>query len=322
MKNMKLRIKSALILLAILLPFLLITYLGKISGKIIGFSFFAVISSWATYEVLSHSILKRWENIFIAILVVLIWILPLDWFNATSSDPGAFIHLTSKTGLNITELTDQIKNAVFFKYDSLTTFRFLQTILIVLIISIIYLVNLFFQKQNYKQFLISYLVALFATWFIPLSLKALFIYNASSLYFVFAIISIPVITDTTAYIGGSLFGRKIIKRGMAPKISPKKSWEGGFIGFIFGALFVFITMYLGKLTNNVTFTIFTNWKQLVVGIFLLPFISIIGDLAFSLIKRLYNIKDFSNLIPGHGGYMDRFDSTSFVVVATSAILFI
>ncbi|CRH45716.1 Uncharacterised protein [Mycoplasmopsis arginini] len=59
MKNMKLRIKSALILLAILLPFLLITYLGKISGKIIGFSFFAVISSWATYEVLSHSILKR-----------------------------------------------------------------------------------------------------------------------------------------------------------------------------------------------------------------------------------------------------------------------
>ncbi|CRH46803.1 Uncharacterised protein [Chlamydia trachomatis] len=65
--------------------------------------------------------------------------------------------------MNITELTDQIKNAVFFKYDSLTTFRFLQTILIVLIISIIYLVNLFFQKQNYKQFLISYLVALFAT---------------------------------------------------------------------------------------------------------------------------------------------------------------
>lgn len=322
MKNIKLRVKSAIILFAILIPFLFTTYFGKTSGKIIGISFFSVISVWATYEVLSHSILKRWENIFLSIISILIWAFPLDWYANNPSDVNTFVSMAQKTGFNIFELTQQIKKTIFFGYNQIANFGLIQFSLILTIISLFYLVNLFLLKRTFKEFIISYIVAVFATWFIPLSFKALFLYNSASLYFVFAVVSIPVITDSTAYIGGSLFGRKLIKVGMAPKISPKKSWEGGFIGFAFGSLFVFITMYLGFLTNNQTFTIFTNWKQLVVGMFLLPFVSIIGDLVFSLIKRLYGIKDFSNLIPGHGGYMDRFDSTSFVVIATSAILFI
>ncbi|BAP39397.1 phosphatidate cytidylyltransferase [Metamycoplasma canadense] len=322
MKNISQRIKSALILLTILLPFLFITYYGKISGKIIGISFFTLISVWATYEVLSHSILARWQNILISILSILIWAFPLDWFSNNTQSNNIFIHNANKIGFNIEELILQLKKAVFFSEDSLTSFKALSVICLVTLISLIYLFNLFFTKKSLKEFIVSYIVAIFSTIFIPISFKTLFLYNSASLYFIFAIISIPVVTDTSAYIGGSLFGRKIIKVGMAPKISPKKSWEGGFIGFIFGSLFVFITMYLGKLTNNLQFIIFSNWKQLLVGIILLPFISIIGDLAFSLIKRLYGVKDFSNLIPGHGGFMDRFDSSSFVVIGVSVILLI
>ncbi|MGX9357606.1 phosphatidate cytidylyltransferase [Mycoplasma sp. 773] len=321
MKNIKLRIKSAMILALILLPFLFITYFGKTPGKVIGFSFFAIISAWATYEVLSHNILKRWENILIAILTVLVWAFPLDWFSA-QPEHSNFIGLAKTTGSNILIVTKQIKKSIFFGYDSLSKFRALQLLLIILFITCIFLVNLFITKTIKRDFIFSYFIAIFSTWFIPLAFKSLFIYNAANLYFVFAIIIIPVITDTMAYVGGSLFGKKLIKRGMAPKISPKKSWEGAFVGFIFGSIFVFITMYLGHITQNKTFSIFTNWKQLIAGIFLLPFISILGDLVFSLIKRLYRIKDFSNLIPGHGGFMDRFDSTSFVVIMTSIILFI
>lgn len=330
MKNIKQRIKSAVILLAILIPFLLIVYFGKIAGKVIGVSFYAIITTWAVYEVLSHSVLKKWQNVLIAILSSVIWMMPFDWYQIpvntanipNQEDSSSFLYLAKHTGISITEVAIQIKKAIFFSTDTLTNFRALQISIIIIFISLIYLINLFVLKKPIKQKMISYFIAIFATWFIPLSFKTLFIYNASSLYFLFAIIIIPVVTDSFAYFGGSLLGKKLIKVGFAPKISPKKSWEGVFIGFLFGALFVFITMYLGHLTNNQKFVIFKNWKQLLAGIFLLPTVSIIGDLAFSGIKRLYEIKDFSNLIPGHGGYMDRFDSTSFVVLMTSAILFI
>ncbi|AZZ65600.1 phosphatidate cytidylyltransferase [Metamycoplasma phocicerebrale] len=324
MKNIRTRIKSALILFFTIIPFFFITYFGRTPGKIIGLSFFAFLSAWATYEVLSHSVLQRWENIIITLLTTLIWAMPLDWYNA--QDPNnIFIKQGNAVGLNINLFIEQIKHVIFFGKDTLTNFAALQIISITTIISIIYFINIFVIKEakdKIKKIMISYFVAIFATIFIPIAFKALFIYNWANLYFIFAVFSIPIVTDTSAYLGGSILGRKIIKIGMAPKISPKKSWEGGIIGFLFGALFVFITMYLGKLTNNGAFTIFTNWKQLLAGVILLPVVSIVGDLAFSLIKRLYDIKDFSNLIPGHGGFMDRFDSLSFVVVITSSILLI
>lgn len=120
-------------------------------------------------------------------------------------------------------------------------------------------------------------------------------------YFMFMIL-IPIITDTFAYIGGSMIGKH-----KATKISPKKSWEGYIIGSLMGTFIM--TIYYITLINNQS-----NLFIVIIIIFLLTVIGQIGDLFFSAIKRQYEIKDFANLIPGHGGILDRIDSLVFVAI--------
>lgn len=109
-------------------------------------------------------------------------------------------------------------------------------------------------------------------------------------------------TDSLAYFGGSSFGR----HRLAPRVSPKKSWEGAIAGF-FGGI-------LGALFGRWLFGIDTFGMMeisafgAVVGI-----LGQIGDLAESMVKRDAGIKDSSSLIPGHGGVLDRFDSFLFTL---------
>ena len=87
---------------------------------------------------------------------------------------------------------------------------------------------------------------------------------------------------------------------MNPRISPKKSWEG----FVGGIVFGFI------LSLAVSFSYISNLNP-VLNTFLCllcPVIAELGDLCFSAIKRHFKVKDFSNLLPGHGGVLDRVDS--------------
>lgn len=114
------------------------------------------------------------------------------------------------------------------------------------------------------------------------------------------------ITDTFALFTGIKFG----KHKLAPKISPKKSVEGA-VGGVVGAL----------LSNVVLWFIFDRfvfderfiplWAAMLLSV-VLSLSSMLGDISASVIKRNNGAKDFSNLIPGHGGIMDRFDSFSFV----------
>ena len=122
-------------------------------------------------------------------------------------------------------------------------------------------------------------------------------------YFLY-IISITIFTDTFAFIVGMLIG----KHKCAKLISPNKSWEGCIGGSIFGtaiAVMVYLMVVRGP----------ANLFALIGITFLLSIIAQIGDLFFSSIKRAYKIKDFSNLIPGHGGMLDRLDSLIFEVIA-------
>lgn len=115
-------------------------------------------------------------------------------------------------------------------------------------------------------------------------------------------------TDIFAYFVGSKLG----KHKLCPKISPKKSVEGA-IGGILGAVIVCEILLL--VFNKYVFTEpgkLSYIAVLVVSI-ILSVAGMFGDLAASTIKRNFGIKDFGNLLPGHGGIMDRFDSLLFIM---------
>lgn len=115
--------------------------------------------------------------------------------------------------------------------------------------------------------------------------------------------------DTCAYLVGVMFG----KHKMAPVLSPKKSIEGGIGGVLGAALlgFIYAVIFSDKLSIDNADIIFP--VVCAAG----GIISQIGDLTASGIKRNHDIKDYSKLIPGHGGILDRFDS----VIITAPIIY-
>lgn len=106
--------------------------------------------------------------------------------------------------------------------------------------------------------------------------------------------------DTGAYFIGSKFG----KHKLIPDVSPKKSVEGAVGGLIAS---VILNLLYGLLTD-LALGVSVNYISLAILGLILPVVAMIGDLIASLIKREYGIKDYSNILPGHGGIMDRFDS--------------
>ncbi|MEI6020450.1 MAG: phosphatidate cytidylyltransferase [Bacteroidota bacterium] len=105
--------------------------------------------------------------------------------------------------------------------------------------------------------------------------------------------------DTFAYIGGSLIG----KHKMIARISPGKTWEGTIIGIVIAFALSFTFKYF------LTIPFPAIWP--VLGL-LVPVLATLGDLVESLLKRKAGIKDSGQLMPGHGGALDRFDSIIFV----------
>jgi phosphatidate cytidylyltransferase len=105
--------------------------------------------------------------------------------------------------------------------------------------------------------------------------------------------------DTFAYLTGIKFG----KHKIMPSVSPKKSWEGFFGGFIFTLLATYFSTYFFQ-------SVFQSVKE--IHLFLIsitiPFTATLGDFIESYYKRQAGVKDSSNLIPGHGGMLDRMDA--------------
>ena len=117
-----------------------------------------------------------------------------------------------------------------------------------------------------------------------------------SYVFLLALFVLIWANDTFAYLAGSTFG----KHKMFERISPKKSWEG-FVGGLIGALVVaFVFSYFSETRLNML-----QWFGFaaIVVIF-----GTLGDLLESLMKRTIGVKDSGNIMPGHGGFLDRFDS--------------
>lgn len=121
------------------------------------------------------------------------------------------------------------------------------------------------------------------------------------------VLCVSWLADTGALFAGKLFGR----HKLAPKISPKKTVEGVIGGFVFSMAMVSLIAYL--LTGPLHITdLKVHWINLLVITAISCVISVIGDLSFSIIKRYFDVKDYGNIMPGHGGVLDRFDSVIFV----------
>ncbi len=113
-----------------------------------------------------------------------------------------------------------------------------------------------------------------------------------------------VVCDSAALFGGMRFGR----HKLAPLVSPKKTWEGAVCGSLSSLAVGLLLWLLFRLLSSPV----PLWLCLVACL-LASIMGQIGDLAESLLKRMIGVKDFSNLIPGHGGVFDRADSLLFAI---------
>ncbi|MDR2875221.1 MAG: phosphatidate cytidylyltransferase [Methylobacillus sp.] len=150
-----------------------------------------------------------------------------------------------------------------------------------------------FRIENKFFLAIVGLMVLFPTWMAASLLPATW-----SPFFLLAVMAIVWIADIAAYFVGKRFGR----HKLAPSISPGKTWEG-----VIGALCA-VALYgvILCLTLHLSF-----W--LIPGFLVLTIMSVVGDLFESLLKRQAGIKDSGNLLPGHGGVLDRIDGLTAVL---------
>ena len=163
---------------------------------------------------------------------------------------------------------------------------------------IIYFISLMFQTQKNTLILAGGTLFSIIYIFIPLSLVVPIgcfeneIYNYKLLFGLFFLIWS---SDSWAFVGGKLFGRhKLFER-----ISPNKTWEG----FIFS---IILTTTSGYIISNYGFGL-SQAKWMILGT-ITAISATLGDLFQSMLKRKSNIKDSGNILPGHGGILDRFDS--------------
>ncbi|MGE5455637.1 MAG: phosphatidate cytidylyltransferase [Ignavibacteriales bacterium] len=175
------------------------------------------------------------------------------------------------------------------------------TILAALFLSFLLPTVLYHDQDKYNVNDAFYLIG--GVFFLALSMLLLICLRQESLNIIIYLFLITIITDTFALVTGMLVG----KHKLLEVISPKKTWEGLIGGTIMG---VFVgTMFYHTVINPEI----SIWLVILITTFL-SLIGEFGDLFFSSMKRFYNKKDFSNIMPGHGGVLDRLDSIIFVLL--------
>ncbi|MDB5873549.1 MAG: hypothetical protein JWQ07_2991 [Ramlibacter sp.] len=131
--------------------------------------------------------------------------------------------------------------------------------------------------------------------------------------FLLSILLLVWVADIFAYFAGRTFGLKFTKRKLAPAISPGKSWEGVWGGMAGVLVLAVAWTFADRALQAPVPSFYTRlaqqgWWLLVIAAVFMAAMSVVGDLAESLIKRSAGAKDSSNLLPGHGGVLDRVDA--------------
>lgn len=151
------------------------------------------------------------------------------------------------------------------------------------------------------------LLALVVTWMAAMQARAL------GVNFLLSAMALVWVADIGAYVGGRNFGGKFFARKLAPSISPGKTWEGAVGGMVGVALLALCWIALDRQYGVSSPSLYTRLASggYMYGMVCLAFLtamSVVGDLTESLFKRMAGMKDSSQLLPGHGGVLDRIDS--------------
>lgn len=134
------------------------------------------------------------------------------------------------------------------------------------------------------------------------------VYNSNKWYLVYLIL-ITTMNDSFAMILGRLIG----KHKLIPSVSPNKTMEGSLLGLIIGT-FISVIFFVNIIEAPINI-----WLVILMTV-VLSVVGQLGDLLFSKIKRENEIKDFSNIMPGHGGILDRLDSLALVLLVFVVII--
>ncbi len=159
-------------------------------------------------------------------------------------------------------------------------------------------------KQNFKEVFASGFGTLFIALFMNTLIMNMEIYGV---FGVFTVFLCAWMTDTGAYFCGRFFGR----HKLAPEISPKKTVEGSIGGIITAVLACVIYLFAVNRTEAISGGDMEYIAIIVLAVVASVF-SQLGDLITSAVKRDCGVKDFGNILPGHGGLLDRFDSVLFL----------
>lgn len=164
------------------------------------------------------------------------------------------------------------------------------------LVSCVYMIKLYkkFERKPFTNIAFTFLGIFYVA--VPFTLLNIAAFEHGFYHFevIFGCLFILWATDTGAYFAGTFFG----KRKLFERISPKKSWEGA----VGGALLAFVFAIV--IANF--FDLLAFWQWMVIASIIVVG-GIYGDLVESLLKRSIEIKDSGNALPGHGGFLDRFD---------------
>ncbi len=297
---MKKRIITALILAAILIPVVVVPQLIGVFDVFV--VIIAIIASCELVDMYSKE--KKVHPAMKALNAFLTVLLMMSIFNFFHHDP------------NNEKLSVILKTLRFLKMDMFLT-PAVAIIAIFIIMMALMVIIPTYTMADIGKFFISII-------YIGVCTGAVIVLRYFGVRFIVYLAGISVFTDIFALVFGMLLG----KHKMAPVTSPKKTWEGAIggslVAIIGGMLVIFlypqyssifhpegsIDFFKGVFPYENFTTIGKIFSAMVLSLFMST-CSQIGDLLASKLKRTYGIKDYSNIFPGHGGVLDRFDSLFF-----------
>lgn len=175
---------------------------------------------------------------------------------------------------------------------------------IVLFYSLLYVFVDEFTKDNFSYHLLT-------IFYCSLGFIGFAYLRTISIHMIIYLFLVTMLTDVFAYFIGVKFG----KHRLSVKISPKKSVEGAIAGLVIGGVIAGLYGYFFEVFDlNIVLVFLLSFG--------LSFISQVGDLVASKFKREAGVKDYGNIFPGHGGVLDRFDSSSFAAIFLMILLMV